>query len=180
MTGMFVLRRLLALILATALLLAAVIGLVEIITAALGRPAWIVPGGDWANRLHGYRWDDGLVRLALSGVLLVGLLLLMAGLRRGRPTELALASTEPDVTVTASRHSVERVLSAAARSVPGIASAKVSVSGRRRGVRVDASTRLRDAGDLRDRVDAAVQERIDALLLSRPPRLTVRVHTHPH
>jgi hypothetical protein len=175
MTGMIVLRRLLALVLATALLLGAVVGLVEIVAAALGRPAWLVPGRDWANRLHGYRWDDGLVRLALSAVLLLGLLLLLAGLHRGRPAELALTSTEPGVTVTASRRSVERALSAAARSVPGITSAKVS--SRRRGVHVDAWTRIQEAGGLRDRVDAAVQERIDALTLSRPPQLTVRVRT---
>lgn len=174
MTGMVVLRRLLALVLAAALLVAAVIGLVEIVAAALGQSAWIVPGQDWVNRLRSYRWDDGVVRLALSGVLLLGLLLLLTGLRRGRPAELALTSTEPGVTVTASRHSVERTLAAAARSIPGITSA--SVSSRRRGVRVDAWTRIRDA-DLRDRVGAAVGERIDALALSRPPRLTVRVRT---
>jgi hypothetical protein len=175
MTGMQVFRRLLALVLAAALLLAAVIVVVEIVAAALGRPAWVVSGEDWANRLRGYRWDDGVVRLALSGVLLVGLLLLTAGLYRGRPAELALTSTEPGVVLTASRRSVDRVLAAAARSIPGITSAKVS--SRRRRVRVDAWTRLREAGDLRDRVDGAVQERIDALALSRPPRLTVRVRT---
>lgn len=175
MIGMPVLRRLLALVLAAALALAAVIALVEIVSAALGRPAWIVAGGDWADRLRGYRWDDGAIRLVLSGVLLVGLLLLLAGLHRGRPAELPLTSTEPGVTVTASRRSVERVLAATARSIPGITSAKIS--SRRRSVRVDAWTRIREAGDLRDRVDAAVQERIDALGMSRPPRLTVRVRT---
>lgn len=175
MTGMRVLRRLLALVLAAALMLAAVIGLVEIVAAALGRPAWIVPGQDWANRLRGYSWDDGVVRLALSGALLLGLLLLMAGLHRSRPAELALTSTEPGVTVTASRRSVERALAATARSIPGITSAKVS--SRRRGVRVDAWTRIDDAEVLRGQVDAAVRERIDALVLSRPPHLTVRVRT---
>lgn len=175
MIGMLVLRRLLALVLAAALMLAAVIGLVEIVAAALGRPAWIVPGQDWANRLRGYRWDDGVVRLGLSGVLLLGLFLLMVGLYRGRPAELALNSIESGVTVTASRRSVERVLVAAARSIPGVTSAKVS--SRRRGVHIDAWTRLHDAGVLRDRVNAAVQERIDGLSLSGPPHLSVKVRT---
>jgi hypothetical protein len=175
MTGVLVLRRLLALVLAAALMLGAAIGLMEIVAAALGRQAWIVPDQDWVNRLRGYRWDDGVVRLGLSGALLLGLLLLMAGLYRGRPAELALTSIEPGVTVTVSRRGVEQVLAAAARSIPGIISAKVS--SRRRGVGVDAWTRIQEAGGLRDRVDAAVRERIDALLLSRPPRLTVRVRT---
>jgi hypothetical protein len=175
MSGMRILRRLLALVLAAALMLAAVIGLVEIVAAALGRPALIVPGQDWANRLRGYRWDDGVVRLGLSGALLLGLLLLMAGLHRGRSAELTLTSTEPGVTVTASRRGVERALAATARAIPGITSAKVS--SRRRSVRVDAWTRIHDAGVLRDRVDTAVRERIDALVLARPPHLTVRVHT---
>lgn len=175
MTGALVLRRVLALILATALLLAAVIGLVEIALAALHRPPWIVPGGDWANWLRGHRWNDGVVRVALSIVLVSGLLHLVAGLYRGSPAELALTSREPGVTVTASRRSVERLLDAVARSIPGITSARVAT--RRRGVRVDAWTRIHDAADLRDRVEAAVRESIGDLELSRPQRVTVRVHT---
>lgn len=175
MTGMVVVRRLLAFVLAAALVLAAVIGVIEIIAAGLGRPPWIVPGQDWADQLRDSRWDDGAVRVGLSGVLLLGLLLLVAGLRRGRPAELALASIEPGVTVTASRPSVDRTLAAAARSVPGITSATVAT--RRRRVRVEAWTRIRDAADLRERVDAAVRERIDALAPSRPPHLTVRIRT---
>jgi hypothetical protein len=175
MTGMLVLRRVLALVLATALLVAAVIGFVEIAMAALNRPPWIVPGEVWATWLRGHRWNDAVVRVGLSVVLGFGLLLLVAGVRRGRPAELALTSTEPGVTVTASRRSVERLLAAAARSIPGITSAQVSA--RRRGVRVNAWTRIRDAGDLRERVEAAVRESIDGLELSRRPRLKVRVRT---
>jgi len=175
MTGTLVLRRVLAFVLATALLAAAVIGLVEIALAALHRPPWVVPGADWANWLRGHHWNDGVVRAGLIVVLVVGLLILVAGVRRGRPAELALTSTEPGVTLAASRRSVERVLEAAAHSIPGITSARVSA--RRHGVRVDARTRVRDAGDLRDRVEAAVRESIAGLDLSRPPPLSVRVRT---
>jgi len=175
MTGMIVLRRVLALVLATALLVAAVICLVEIAFAALNRPPWIVPGEDWANWLRGHRWNDAVVRVGLSAVLGFGLLLVVAGVRRGRPAELALTLTEPGVTVAASRRSVERLLDGAARSIPGITSAQVST--KRRGIRVDVWTRIHDAGDLRDRVEAAMRESIGGLELSKPPRLTVRVRT---
>lgn len=175
MTGMLVLRRVMALVLATALLLAAVIGVVEIASAALGRPPWIIAGKDWASWLRVHRWDDGVVRAGLSVALLCGVLLLVTGLRRGRPVELTLTATQPGVTFTASRRSVERLLDAAARSIPGVTSARVSTG--RRGVRVDAVTRTAAAGDLRDRVEAAVRERLDGLRLSTPPRLTLRIRT---
>jgi hypothetical protein len=175
MTGMLVIRRLVALVLAAALMLAAATVLVEIAAAALDRPPWIVSGDDWVNWLGEHRWDDGVIRAILSGILLSGLLLLIVGLYRGRPAELALVSAETGVTVTVSRRGVERTLTAAARSVPGITSARTST--RRRGIRVDAWTRIHDPGDLRDRVEAAVQERIGALEPRRPPQLTVRVRT---
>jgi hypothetical protein len=169
-------RRLTALVLATALMLASAIGFIEIVAAALDQPAWIVPGGAWATWLSDHSWNDGPVRVALSGVLLLGLLLLVVGLYPGRRTELALASTEPGVTVAVSRRGVERTLAAAAHSIPGVTSVKASA--RRRRVRVDAWTRIRDTGDLRERISAAVQEHIDALALDAPPpHPSVRIHT---
>jgi hypothetical protein len=100
---------------------------------------------------------------------------MVTGLRRGRPAELPLTATQPGVTLTASRRSVERLVDAAARSIPGVTSARVSTG--RRGVRVDAVTRSSQAGDLRDRVEAAVRERLDSLQLSTPLRLTLRIRT---
>jgi hypothetical protein len=173
--AMTVLRRVLALVLAVGLLLAAVIAVVEVALAGLGRAPWIVPHDHWAGWLREQHWNSGPIRFALVVAFLIGLVVLVAGLHTGRPAALPLAGGSTGVTVTASRRSLERVLSAAAQDVDGVTTADVAAG--RRVVRVQAWTRIRAADDLTGRVTAAVQDRLAALEPTRPPRLAVRVRT---
>ncbi len=170
---MSVLNRILAALTALALLAAAVIGIVEIALAALDLPPWIVPVDDWATWLRERVWTDIVVRVVLAGILILGLLLLVVGLRRGRPSTLPLSSASPGVTFTASRRSVESVLAATARRTDGVTTADASA--KRRDVRIDATTQMRDPGDLQSRVASAVEDRLADIGLSDQLRPTVRV-----
>lgn len=170
---MSVLHRVLTALVAVALVAAATVGVAEIALAALDRPPWIVPRTEWTAWLQQRAWTDTPVRAALVGMVVLGLLLLLTALRRGRPATLPLTSSEAGVTLVASRRSVERVLAATAQRAEGVTTAQASV--KRRRVRVDARTRLRDPGDLPGRLSASVQERLADLGLSERLRPTIRV-----
>ena len=170
---MTVVNRVLATLLALALLLGGQLAVVEIVLAALGRQPWLVPHPDWTTWLSDQTLASGVVRAVLIGAVVLGLVLLVLALRRGRPGALPLPSRIESVRTTASRRGIERTLRAAATRPDGVREARVKV--RRRTVRVKAATALRDPGDLRSRVTEAVTQRLDELGLSGSlrPRVTV-------
>lgn len=170
---MQVLDRILATLLALALFLGGLLAAVEIVLAALDRPHWLVPHEQWSSWLREQTATSGVVRAVLVGLVALGLLLVTAGLRRGRPGALALPSRTDQVRITASRRGIERTLSRAAQRTDGIRSARVR-AGRRR-VRVQAGTALRSPGDLRTQVAAAVDQRLEEFGLSGVVRTTVTV-----
>jgi hypothetical protein len=167
------LNRIIATLLALALFLGGLLAVAEIILAALDRPAWLVPHQQWNSWLGGQTFSGGIVRAALVGLVLLGLLLLIAALRRGQPGALRLPGRTDGVRVSASRRGIERSLATAARRADGVRAARARA--RRRSVRVKAKTALRSTGDLQQPVTAAVTERLDQLGLSRVlrPRVTV-------
>lgn len=169
---MHVLNRVLATLLALALLLGGLLAVVEIVLAALDRPSWLVPHEQWAQSLTGESFGSGVVRAVLIGVVVIGLLLLLVGLRRGRPGAIPLPARTDGVHVTASRRGLERSLATSARRADGVRSARVRVG--RRTVTVRAATAVR-SGDLQQPVTAAVTERLDELSLTGVlrPRVTV-------
>ncbi|SNR95092.1 hypothetical protein SAMN06893096_1015 [Geodermatophilus pulveris] len=170
---MTVLNRLLATVLALALLLGGLLAVAEIVLAALGQEPWLVPHPDWTAWLAGRTLRSAVVRAALAGAVVLGLVLLVPALRRGRPGALPLPPRVPSVRTTASRKGIERTLRAAATRPDGVRDA--TVRARRRTVRVRAATALRDPGDLQSRVTGAVTERLEELGLSGTlrPRVTV-------
>ncbi len=170
---MRVLNRILSTLLALALFLGGLLAVVEIVLAALDRPAWLVPHEQWSSWLQEQTFASGIVRAILIGLVVLGLLVLLAALRRGRPGALALPSRSDGVQVTASRRGIERTLALAAERPDGVRNARVRA--RRRKVRVEAATALRSPGDLRRQVAAAVDERLDELGLAGTVRSTVTV-----
>ena len=170
---MTVVNRVLATLLALALLLGGLLAVVEIVLAALGRAPWLVPHPDWTTWLSDQNLGSGVVRAVLIGAVVLGLVLLVLALRRGRPGALPLPSRVESVRTTASRRGLERTLRAAATRPDGVREAQVRA--RRRTVRVQAATALRDPGDLQSQVTQAVTERLDELGLSGTlrPRVTV-------
>ena len=170
---MTVVNRVLATLLALALLLGGLLAVVEIVLAALGRQPWLVPHPDWTTWLSDQTLASGVVRAVLIGAVVLGLVLLVLALRRGRPGALPLPSRVESVRTTASRRGIERTLRAAATRPDGVRDAQVRA--RRRTVRVRAATALRDPGDLQSRVTEAVSQRLEELGLSGTlrPRVTV-------
>lgn len=170
---MTVVNRVLATLLALALLLGGLLAVVEIVLAALGRQPWLVPHPGWTTWLGDQTLASGVVRAVLIGAAVLGLVLLVLALRRGRPGALPLPARVESVRTTASRRGLERTLRAAATRPDGVRDARVKA--RRRTVTVKAATGLRDPGDLQSRVTQAVTERLEELGLADRlrPRVTV-------
>ncbi len=173
---MTLVNRILSALLALALLLGGLLGATEVVLALADRPPLLVPHPDWARALGDLTWGAPAVRGVLAGLAVLGLLLLLAALRRGRPGTVALPTRTGGLsalTVTASRRGIERTLVQAAREADGVASASATVS--RRAASVRAVTAVRTPGDVRSRVEDAVSRRLAELGLSETLRARVRV-----
>ncbi|MGW4297972.1 hypothetical protein ACWEH1_33835 [Micromonospora chersina] len=83
-------NRVATLLLAVALLAGGVLVAVAGLLAALGRPGPLPAG--WSATLSAVRWRDAPVRTVAATVTLLGLLLLVAELRRWRPARLRLTA----------------------------------------------------------------------------------------
>ncbi len=154
-------NRVLSVLLALALFLGGLLVAVECVLAALGRPSWVIPRQQWESALTSATWDETLVRLIAVGAVVVGLLLLVAALRRGAPGTLALPTTTDGVDVRAQRRGVERSVASAARRTDGVTDAHAKASRRR--VTVRAATSLRNPGDTQSAVQRAADARIAEL-----------------
>ena len=82
---MHVVNRVLATLLALALLLGGLLAVVEIVLAQLGRPSWLVPHEQWSSWLAEQTFASAVVRAVLVGLAVLGLLLLVGRARRGLP-----------------------------------------------------------------------------------------------
>lgn len=166
-----VLNRVVSAVLALALLVGGVLVAAEIVVAAFGRDPWVVPHDRWYEATLEHRWDDAATRWVCIGLVLAGLVLLVLQLTRRRPAVLPLAASTASADL--GRRSIERSLARTASRIDGVAGAKVKVSADR--ANVAATTNRRRADEIRPRLAAAVEERVRALGLARPPEVTVRV-----
>lgn len=167
--------RVVSALLALTLLFGSLLAVVEITAAALDRGHVLVPYPDWTDWLRTHTWNDSIVQVLLGGLVVVGLLLLLLAVRRGKPAALSLRNRTDGVDVTASRRSVEKSLAGAAARTSGVAGASASVS--RRTARVEARTvALSDPG-IRDEVESAVRGRLDSLGTERRMRTRVALTT---
>ncbi|HZC52870.1 MAG TPA: DUF6286 domain-containing protein [Mycobacterium sp.] len=169
-------NRLLAALLALGLATIGVLVVIEVIAERLDKPPAVV---SW-HRL--YHWGEntsltqGSVRVACIVTAALGLALLFAELKRGRPKRLAVASSSVDAGYT--RRGVATALSQAVNDVDGLNKAAVTV--RRRRIRIRARTSGIEpytANSLRGPATEAAQVRLKDLELKRQPRLNVRVST---
>lgn len=173
---MRILNRLLAALLSLALIVAGVLVVLEVVVHRLGRRPAVVDWPhlyDWALRTP---WQQGSVRVSCILLALLGLLLLVAELKPGRPSRLAARSEATDAAYT--RRGVAATVRSAVTDVDGISSASVSVG--RRKVKVAATTaglQPFTAEALQEPAVSAAQQRLDALELRNPPALSVQVRT---
>lgn len=173
MSGMRLTNRLLATIVALAILALGILVPVEVIRAVLHQRSWVLPWRTWTQHLQTNTWQTGWVRALLIAVAVLGLLLLFAQLKPRRPGLLPLAPLTDGVAAGTTRRSLQNALRRAATEVDGVAQA--TAKARRRRVSITAGSRLRDPAGLEDQVRERVGARLADLQLARAPRLKVSV-----
>lgn len=166
-------NRVLAALLALALLAGGLLVAVEIVVAGFDRRPWVIPHDRWYRSARLRSWDSAPPRWIFIALVASGLLLLFLQLARRRPAALPLAPGGAPADL--GRRSLERSLVRTASDVDGVAAAKAKVDEQR--AEVVATTNRRQAGDLQPRVANALEGRMHALGLARPPAVRVKVHT---
>jgi len=173
MSKVAVINRLAAATLALALALVSLWCLVEIVLAQLGKPPWLLDVDETREWLQSNPWSDALVVIAAAALIVIGFGIMVLGLRRGRPGEVAMVSSADAVTVAASRGSIDRALVYAAERQDGVQDASAKAG--RRSARVVARTPLSSTNEVKQRVSTAVRERLDDLALASPLKPRVKI-----
>jgi hypothetical protein len=168
-----IVNRVLAAVLALALLVGGLLVAVEIVVAGFDRTPWVVPHDQWYRSARARSWNSAPPRWIFIGLVVAGLALLLLQLARRRPTTLEL--TPAAVPADLGRRSLERALVREASRVDGVAGAKVKVDGAK--AEVVATTNRRQTGELQPRVVEALDRRVGSLGLARPPAVRVKVHS---
>lgn len=174
---MAVLDRVLSAVLAFALLVGGLLVAVEIVLAGLGRGPWFVAHDRWAASARTTPWSDADVRLALAGLVVLGVLLLVVAGARRRPEELPLVARGGGVVSTLDRRTVERWLVGQVEGVDGVSGAGVRI--RHGSTSVEATSLGRDVGAVEPGVREVASSSLASLDLDRVPRVRVRVRPRP-
>ena len=169
---MRVANRVAAAVLALGLLVGGLLVAVEIVVAGFDRRPWVLPHDEWYDSARTRAWESAPPRWIFIGLVVAGLLLLLLQLARRRPTTLAMAPGALPAEV--GRRGLERSLAREATRVDGVASARTRIKNER--AEVVASSNRRQTGDLPPRVTQALDRRLGALGLARPPAVQVKVH----
>ncbi|MBM7804686.1 hypothetical protein JOD57_000523 [Geodermatophilus bullaregiensis] len=167
--------RVLAVLLAVAGLLLGGLVVVEVVVAALGRPAVVLPHGPVAGWLRENPWSAGIVVAIAVALLVLGLVLLLAELTPRRRTDLVLTEHDPAVTTTLSTRSLGRLLETAATATPGVE--RASARARARRARLSVHIPVRDAAEVARigrEAEANATSALEELQLRRTPKLRVR------
>jgi hypothetical protein len=171
-------NRPLAFILAAALAVAAVIVIIEVITAAVHHGPLLLHWTTWYRWASKTRWDQLVIQVWSAVLIVIGAAILAVELKPRRVTRLPLRSAHDATDAAVTRGGLAGTLRAAATGVDGISSAAVVV--RRRRARVTATSAARGrpaAAALKQPVTQALSSRLDNLDLRHRPRLTVRVNS---
>ena len=167
-------RRIPGVLVAGVLAAAGIAGCIWAASAALSRPLWDIPHGDFAGPLQTtVHWDDTGTLLVASAVAFVGFLLVVIAVIPGRIRAIPLASGDDSLVIGVPRRNLRRSLGWLAADVAGIDKARVRIG--RHSVTVRATTRLRDPAGLTERVQAVVEDRLGRLDPLWPARVEVRL-----
>jgi hypothetical protein len=176
MSPLRIVDRIVAGVVALALIVGGVLLAVEIGLQAAGREEpWVLPWDSWYREGVDTRWSDPEVRAVCIGLIVVALLLLALQLARRAPATMPLQRRQDGVDVELDRRGLEHWLEARLARVEGVGS--VDVHARRRKIRVSGDTVSHETTPIeRGLADAAAAD-LDSLGLVRRP--TVRVHVAP-
>jgi len=164
-------NRVLAAVLGLGLLVGGLIVAVEIVVAGFDRRPWVLPHDDWYRSARQRSWDSAPPRWIFIGLVAAGLALLLLQLARRRPAALAL--TPGAVPADVGRRSLERSLDREAARIDGVAAAKTKIGKDK--AEVVATSNRRQAGDLEPAVSQALDRRLAAIGVARPPTVRVKV-----
>lgn len=163
--------------------LALALGLVALGVVGAGEAIWQLSGRGqhlWADyymvatQLQSLSWGHPYVLGSAAALVMLGALLLVAGLCRG-PQPLRLATAGSDTRMEVPQRTVRQLVANAAMAVTGVAAAKVRA--RRRKITIRATTTPDPPEALRDHIAARVQEQLDDLAPLRRPRVRTRLRT---
>lgn len=168
---MRIVNRVLAAVLALAMLVGGLLVAVEIVVAGFDRRPWVIPHDDWYTSARARSWESAPPRWIFIGLVVAGLLLLLAQLARRRPTTLAMVPG--GVPADVGRRSLEKALVREATKVDGVAAAKARIAKER--AEVIATSNRRQTDDLPPRVTQALDRRMGGLGLARLPSVRVKV-----
>lgn len=171
-------NRILCTLLAVAIAAAGVLTVIEVIAAATGSDPVVVKWRGLTDDLTSTQWKDVGPRIAAAVLIVVGLLLLLFALRRGKPATVGLTTNASDVDLTTTRRSLQRSLSATATGVDGISDAAVKVKRRKVLVKARAGSGV-ERDDARSRLTSTMQDRVDGLALADARKLKVKVAAAP-
>ncbi len=170
---MRVTNRLLAGLLALALLVGGLLAAVEIAYGnATGRPL-VVPWDAWFDGARDHAWSSREVRSLLLLVLAVGVVLLVLQVVRRGPQSLPVGAPRGAVTVEANTRSLEKAVARAVQALDGVDRARVSFSPSE--AQVDVRTSRREVGGLEQAARQAVDARLATAGVRRPERVNLRV-----
>lgn len=170
---MRVANRVVAAVLALALLVGGLLVAVEIVVAGFDHRPWVLPHDRWYRSARLRSWEAAPPRWIFISLVAAGLVLLFLQLARRRPSALPLSAGVAPADL--GRRSLERSLSRSATGVDGVSGAKVKVGEGR--AEVVATTNRRQAGDLQPRLADTIERRVQSLGLAQPPVVRVKVTT---
>jgi len=124
-----VINRLLAALLGLILLIAGIAAAIEILVSLFGGEHFLLPTDDWLDALRSTPWNSESVVLVATGVVVVGIVLLIAGIA-ARARIITLRRPRDTVEVVASARAIAQILRREAASVSGVSSASSEVSAR--------------------------------------------------
>ncbi|MFJ1457406.1 DUF6286 domain-containing protein [Nocardia sp. N2S4-5] len=163
-----------AAVLAVVLLAVCVIVVLSLVQRLTGARELVVWDGV-ENRLRETAWTDMSVAWFGVAATLVGIVLLGLAVLPGRPVVVPLTADD-GIAAGVTRRGLRTALRAAAQSVEGVHSARVTL--RRKTVRVAVRTPRAHPAELTAAVRAAVDERIGRIGTRTSPRISLRLrHT---
>lgn len=167
-----VINRLLAALLGLVLLIAGLVAAIEILVSLFGGTQFLVPTDTWLSTLRATPWNAESVVLVSTGVLVVGVVLLVAGIA-ARSRIISMRRPKDTIEVVASARAVAQVLRRQAESVSGVSSASSEVSAR--GARVVATVPMADPQRVESELSDVLADTLRKIPWATVPTLQVEV-----